>query len=182
MRLPLSSSSGCPSCTARPFRSRTLALFSLTLALIGGSAVTPLFAAETVTTQLSALKRVETKDKQGHSTVSFVSFNKALPGDDVVYTVTCHNQGEAPAANIVITLPIPAELTFVPGSVAGDADVTYSIDGGKTFGLLENLLITAPDGASRPARVDDINMISWKLRTALASSGDALVSFHAAVK
>lgn len=159
-----------------------LALFSLTIALVSGSGVVSAFAAETVTTQLSALKRVQTKDKQGHTTVSFVAFNKALPGDDVVYTVTCHNQGEAAASNIVITLPIPAELTFVPGSATGEADVTYSVDGGKSFDLLDNLVITAPDGASRPARVDDINMISWKLRSPLAPSGDAQVSFHASVK
>lgn len=165
-----------------PSRLRTLALFSLTIVLVSVRGVTSAFAAETVTTQLSALKRVETKDKQGHVTVSFVAFNKALPGDDVVYTVTCHNQGEAPANNIVITLPIPAELTFVPGSATGDAEVTYSVDGGKTFDLLENLVITAPDGASRPARVGDINMIGWKLRSPLAPASDAQVSFHASVK
>jgi|GEM_PF-3947419 len=181
MRLSLLSSS-LYSVTASPRRSRAIAFFSLTVVFLSGSATVPTFAADTVTTQLSATKRVQTKDKQGHITVSFVPFNKALPGDDVVYTVTCHNQGDAPAADVAITLPIPAELTFIPGSVEGNAEVAYSVDGGKTFGLLDNLVITAPDGASRPARADDINMISWKLRAPLAPAADAQVSFHASVK
>jgi uncharacterized repeat protein (TIGR01451 family) len=182
MRLVLFPFSQRSSITAPSSRSRTISLLTLTLVFMSGGAALPLFAAETVTTHLSATKRVQTKDKQGHITTSFVPFTKALPGDDVVYTVTCHNQSQKPAGDVVITLPVPAELTFTPGSVSGEADVTYSVDEGKTFGLLENLVISAPDGASRPARVDDIKMISWKLRTALAPAGDAQVSFHALVK
>ena len=152
------------------------------MALVAFLGAAHTLAADALSTELTATKRVLTKDKDGHEKESFVTFTKALPGDDVVYTITCRNSGAVAAADIVMTLPIPAEMRILPESATGNAEVTYSVDAGKTYDLFSNLVITAPDGASRPARAEDVTTVRWKLRSAIEPHQQVQVSCRATLK
>jgi len=113
---------------------------------------------------------------------SWVTFGKVLPGEEVAYSIACTNQGAAPASDVAVSLPIPAEMTLLlPEKVPG-VEITYSIDGGKTYAAFERLVIVAPDGASRPARADDIRWVRWKLAAALAPGTTTRVGCHAILK
>ena len=140
------------------------------------------FGAETLSTQLSAVKRVYQKSA-GKTIEAYVPFTKALPGELVVYTLDYANTGDAPAADVVITLPIPAAMTFVPASADHpDAVLTYSVDGGQTFGELEKLTITNADGLVRPARADDVNTLRWALRLPLPPGSKGQLKYSAFLK
>jgi len=74
------------------------------------------------------------------------------PGDELVYTVTFVNAGGQAAAGIRITQPIPAAVRYVEGSAAAPrATVLFSIDGGRSFGPAEELLVDDGRGRLRPA-------------------------------
>jgi uncharacterized repeat protein (TIGR01451 family) len=170
--------------------SRVLCLFFAALhrvipiAAMGGALLLGLAAplnASTLTTELTAAKRVVTTDAQGRTTERWVAFTKLLPGEEVTYTITCTNQGTEPAANIVVSLPIPAEMVVAPKDDHA-AEITYSIDGGQNFDRLDRLTVTAPDGASRPAQARDINFVRWKLTAALPAGSTAKVTCRAVLK
>jgi len=56
------------------------------------------------------------------------------PGDVVLYTISYVNSGDEAATNAFLDDPIPKGTVYIIGSAFGnDADITFSIDGGKTF-------------------------------------------------
>ena len=63
-----------------------------------------------------------------------VAADKVNPGDVIFYTINYVNSGDEEATNAFLDDPIPKGAVYIPGSAFGkDADVTFSIDGGKTF-------------------------------------------------
>jgi len=55
-------------------------------------------------------------------------------GDVIFYTLNYVNSGNEAATNAVLDDPIPKGTVYLAGSAFGkDADITFSIDGGKTF-------------------------------------------------
>jgi len=55
-------------------------------------------------------------------------------GDVILYTLNYVNSGDESATSAFLDDPIPKGTVYVDGSAFGnDADVTFSIDGGKTF-------------------------------------------------
>lgn len=144
----------------------------------------PCVAAESppLTTELSATKRTVTKDAQGHTVEAWVAFTKLLPGEEVTYTLACTNHGEQPASDLVVSLPIPAEMILAAPEATAGAETTYSIDGGNTFAPFDRLVITAPDGTTRPATREDINVTRWKLTTPLVPGATARVACRALLK
>lgn len=52
--------------------------------------------------------------------VTVTDKKSASPGDTIAYTIMYHNIGTAPAADIVITNPIPANMLYVENSASGE--------------------------------------------------------------
>jgi hypothetical protein len=65
-----------------------------------------------------------------------------------LYTLRFRHEGEAPLAVLQLVHPLPAGEEYVPHSATGPrAEISYSVDGGRTFG--------GPDALRRPAAHDD---------------------------
>ena len=118
-------------------------------------------------------------DENGERQTKLVDADTVLPGDEVVYTVSFSNVSEEPAENVVITNPLPEQLTYVEGSAFGPgADLEFSVDGGQTFAAASELSVTE-DGFSRPARGEDFTHIRWVLNQDIDPGAQGMAQFRA---
>lgn len=88
------------------------------------------------------------------------------PGDILRYTVVGENTGKSPANNLAITQPIPDQMTYKLDSASSKnvAEITYSIDGGKSFVAEPTIKIAQEDGTvvDRPAPPEAYTHIRWQ--------------------
>ena len=78
---------------------------------------------------------------------------------------------------------IPKGTTYLDNSAFGnDAEVTFSVDGGKTYSAPEKLQINGADGKMRPALAGDYTHIRWTVNGPLAPGAGGSVSFRARIK
>lgn len=106
------------------------------------------------------------------------------PGEEVIYTLSYVNAGNEPAKDLVISDPLPAGTSYVPGSATDSGDLTFSIDKGKSYKkpTLLSYEIKGSDGKTvrRSATPDDYTNIRWTLPT-VAPGGKGSVSFKVKV-
>ena len=146
------------------------------MSLLGGTAAlaaTPL--------QLSSDVFVERQAKQadGSSIVVLEKPAMVTPGDKLVFVVRYKNVGGTTASNFVVTNPLPAAVTF---NGTSDGLEVVSIDGGKTWGMLDALRIAVADGTSRPAARADVTHIKWNLNQPLTAGAEGKLIFRGIVK
>ncbi len=166
-------------------------LITLTVAVLGpmfcGSMI---YAQEAPAQKTGALdvqtvvqKVQTTSDTAGQSKTELIPVETALPGDEVVYTVTFKNIGEEPADNIRITNPIPEQMRYVAGTAFGPGtEIVYSIDGGSSYAEPAALIVKTDAGVERPAQVDDYTHIRWALNTPLEVGEQSFARFRAVVR
>ena len=122
-----------------------------------------------------------TNDK-GESVVVRQPAEKIKPGVEVIFTNTLTNVGNKPASNIAITNPISEHMVYVEGSAFGEAAITFSADGGKSFNVPEKLTVPAADGSPMPATAQDFTHIQWRWNKPLAPQQIHEIGFKAKVK
>jgi|SRR5882672_1839913 len=128
-------------------------------------------------------KIVETRQQDGTTKTDLTPVDVALPGDEVVYTVTFKNVSAQPADNIRITNPIPHEMRYLADSAFGPgSEVMYSVDGGRTYGRPGELRVAAGDGSQRTASPDDYTDIRWVLKAPLDAGAKGFARFRAIVR
>lgn len=124
-------------------------------------------------------KEEVTVDDAGNKHTRLVEASTVVPGDEVVYTVSFSNVGEDPAENVVITNPLPQQLSYVEGSAFGPgAEVQFSVDGGVNFAEPDELLISE-NGSERPARGDDFTHIRWVMNNIIEPGAQGMAQFRA---
>jgi uncharacterized repeat protein (TIGR01451 family) len=133
---------------------------------------------------IKAIAEVESKAVDGgHGSVKLVSADRVVPGDRVIYTLEVRNTGVALLEAPTVIHPIPEHMRYVADSAVGPgAEVSYSVDGGKSFDRAENLLVKTADDQSRPATAADYTHIRWHLKNNLKANSVAFVRFRALVK
>lgn len=126
--------------------------------------------------------KVSTDDK-GVKHTTLVPAGKVLPGTEVVYSFEYANVGKKATNDVVITDAVPEHMVYVPDSAEGKGmDITYSIDGGKTWGSPDQLMVRDADGTTHTALPKDYNAIRWVLKGSLPVGGKGSVSFHAVLQ
>lgn len=124
-----------------------------------------------------------TTDDKGVQHTTLVPAGKVLPGTEVVYSFEYMNVGKKPTSDVVITDKVPEHMTYVPDSAEGKGmDITFSIDGGKTWGTPDQLTVRDADGTTHTALPKDYNAIRWVLKGSLAVGAKGSVSFHAVLQ
>lgn len=131
---------------------------------------------------VSATQRVEqeivVKDETGKPTIKRVAADAVAPGEEVIYTLAFKNDGDEPADAMVLVMPVPAEISYVEGSVTGaGAKVAFSADGGQTY-VGRGRLTVVENGVARPARGDEITHIKWTLGAPLNAGATGEVSYR----
>ncbi len=133
--------------------------------------------------QLEIRTEVQKEDvvvtEDGNERVELIEAETVLPGEEVVYTVTYANSSDVAAENVVITNPLPAELTYVDGTAGGEGTrVQFSADGGVTFAQATELTVS-DNGSERRANADDFTHIRWVLDAALQPGQTGTATFRA---
>src|SRR5487761_2359075 len=150
---------------------KILAAGALAAALAGAAHAAPPI---TVTTTAEVLR---------HVTIDGKPAVHLVPADPVVYTLAVRNIGVDPAPTVVVTSPIPRGMRYVAGSAVGPAaELSFSVDGGRSYALPAQLTVLGPDGKSRAADPADYTNIRWVLADTLQAGSVAFVRFRAVLR
>jgi uncharacterized repeat protein (TIGR01451 family) len=133
---------------------------------------------------VKASAEVETRvSMNGRDTIKLVPADRVVPGDEVIYTLEIRNTGAAPVLAPSVRFAIPHHMRCIADSAAGPgAEVSFSVDGGRTFNLPQNLQVAGKSGRLRPATAADYTHIRWQLKQRLNVNSVAFVRFRAVVK
>jgi uncharacterized repeat protein (TIGR01451 family) len=112
------------------------------------------------------------------------SLNDARPGDVLRYRLKGKNQGNRAAVNFTLTQPIPNRTVYVAKSATGDAQVTYSIDGGKNYSAQPMIQVKRSDGSveSRPAPAESYTHVRWKFQNAIEPGANVSAFYQVRVR
>ncbi|MFO7982451.1 MAG: hypothetical protein R6V08_03275 [Desulfuromonadales bacterium] len=158
-------------------------LTALVFLLLSGLALPALAQNESVQIRSSALVEKTVVNEEGEKELTLQPADKVLPGEEVIFLNTYVNNGEAPADDVTINNSIPEHMIYVGGSARGEGtEITYSVDGGQTFGPLLELTVTEEDGTERPAASVDVTHIRWTRTGPLPAGEEAEVQFRARLK
>ena len=149
------------------------------VAIIACGLGAPAFAADQGCIVLKSVAEVEQDvvDAKGVKSKKLVPVAKAVPGVEVIWTVTANNICKAPSEKVTINLPVPEHMTFVANSATGaGSDISYSLDG-KTFGTNGQLTVK-DNGVARPARTDEYRHVRWTFKDSLAPGATAMARFR----
>ena len=150
----------------------------LLLALM--AVATPLHAE--VVAEQSVEREIVKKSADGTVKLERVPAVKVAPGNEVIYSIRFQNKGSDPAADIIMVMPVPKEVSYVEGSASGiSSNVTFSADGGKTY-LNRGRLTVKEEGVERAATNNEITHIKWVMAEALAAEERGSVSYRGVVK
>src|ERR1700733_8811825 len=132
---------------------------------------------------IKAIAEVESKSvAHGRQVIKLIPADRVVPGDRVIYTLEVRNTGAALEAPVIVH-PIPEHMRYVADSAVGPgAEVSYSVDGGRSFARAENLKVPGKDGEPRPAIAADYTHIRWRLKNSLKANSVAFVRFRARVE
>lgn len=169
----------------RRFRKLVLAATLATTLLTGLAAGLPAAAAADapITVQTVAQKEVVTVTADGKRETRLVPLTKAVPGDEIVYTVSIRNSGAAPATNLAVDNPVPEHTVLVPDSAGGAGfQATYSVDGGRTHLPAAELKVREADGTVRAARADEITHLRLQLANPLPPGTVAIARYRVTVR
>ena len=124
-------------------------------------------------------KEARVTQDDGSTRTELVPAEAVVPGEEVIYTVTYTNISDAPTENIVISNPIPTELTYVQGSAFGPGTaVTFSVDGGQSYASPE-VLVVVENGQERAATTADFTNIRWEVQDPLNAGQRGFARFRA---
>jgi uncharacterized repeat protein (TIGR01451 family) len=152
------------------------ALIGFSASLFGGAlafAATPL----QISSDVFVERQVERVD--GSKTVVLEKPNMVTPGDNLVFVVRYKNVGGATASNFVVTNPLPSAVQF---NGTSDGLEVVSIDGGRSWGTLNNLRVSKADGSARAAQRSDVTHIKWNLNQPLTAGAEGKLIFRGVVK
>lgn len=107
------------------------------------------------------------------------------PNDLVTYEVASVNAGDMAAQKFRAVGPVPAGTVLVAGSARdANADITYSIDHGKSFQAQPMIEEVGPDGQKRmvPAPISLYTHVGFSYRSAIEPMGSRAGSYQVSVK
>lgn len=130
----------------------------------------------------SVEKEIIVTNENGTPQVKRVKADAVAPGEEVIYTLSYRNEDDESAEAMVLVMPVPEEISYIEGSVAGEGSrIAFSADKGATY-VGRGRLTVVEDGAERPAKSNEITHIKWTLSEPLAAGASGTVSFRGVLK
>lgn len=138
-----------------------------------------------LTLNLKTEKEIIVKDEKGKRKIKRVDLTKvnAVPGDEVILTLTYKNIGKEKAVGVKIDYPIPEKMLYKADSAEGKGTkITFSVDKGKKYGPPGKLTVVNAEGKVVPAEPKDYTHIRWALTGSVAPGKSGKVVFRTFVK
>jgi uncharacterized repeat protein (TIGR01451 family) len=108
------------------------------------------------------------------------------PGETLSWTITSQNDGDGAARDYKTVGQIPRGTEFIKGSAQpeNEAEVTYSIDGGKSFQSQPTIEEKQVDGTTKrvPAPVSIYTQVRYEWANGLAANSKLSASYKVRVK
>ena len=155
--------------------------------------ITPLItvlAALSLSSFAGALSATQTIEKEktvintdGTTQIIRTAADTVVPGETVVYTLNFVNDDSSAADNLVLTMPVPEQVTYNEGSAdrAGTV-VVYSADSGQSFASRQATMVMTAAGDVRAAGAADITHVRWTIPGPVAAGETGQLSFTATLK
>lgn len=136
-----------------------------------------------VTLETVIQREIEVVGDNGEKEIKLVEVGNAIPGDELIFTITYTNVGSEPAENVVLVNPVPEHTEYIEGSAGAEAAAaTFSVDSGQSYDLPGNLRVAGEDGEPRAARAQEYTHIRWVLAQPLSPGKSGNVYFRARLK
>lgn len=156
---------------------RTALVAALLLVATGAQASPELIKLRTTVFQEQTVRGAD-----GQSHTQRVPATRVEPGSEVVYEVGYSNTGSEPM-QVIITNPMPEDLVYQSYAArAVGAQIQVSVDGGRSFGPLEQQRARSDSGAPRAATARDITHVRWTTARPVKPGEAGYVSLRATVK
>jgi len=150
----------------------------LAIGLTGSAALAAVPVPLEVTSQMLVERRVAATD--GTTRVDLVAPGRVTPGDRVQFRIRYRNAGRQPLSDVVLANPVPSGLAY-RGAGTGSPMPELSVDG-RTFGPLAALRVTGGNRAQRPATLDDVVSVRWRLASPVAVGAQGQLTFQAVLR
>ncbi len=99
----------------------------------------------------------------GKKVVKRVPAQSSAPGEVLIYTLNYKNVGDEKATAVNVDNPLPNGTRYLANTASGaEAQINFSVDGGKTFGKPEQLAVQK-SGKKTRAEAVDYTTIRWVL-------------------
>jgi uncharacterized repeat protein (TIGR01451 family) len=139
-----------------------------------------------VQVRLAGEKQVVTKDEQGKEKITWQALSGRVKSGDVLrYTVIAENKSDRTIKNLAINGPVPRGTLFKLESVQApsDAQITYSIDGGRNFVASPTISVKLQDGKieNKPAPANAYTHIRVKLPV-ISAKGKVQATYETKVR
>ncbi len=133
-------------------------------------------SAHALTAEQIVEREIIIKNADGSETIKRAKADMVTPGERIVYSLNYYNDKAEPAENIVLVMPVPAEVNLLDGSAdAQGVGTTYSVDGGQSFGARDELMVEEEDKTMRQAKAEDITHIRWVVASVSPGESGSLV-------
>lgn len=152
------------------------------MALLLAASVVPSAAAGGLAASQTVERQVRISQPDGEVLIRWEPAGRASPGDQLRYSMTWRNESSQPAGNVVLSVPVPAEMKYLENSASADsAVVTYSADGGASFAPRGSLTITA-DGTTRAALSEEITHVRWSFTSDIPPDAEGVLRFSVVLR
>lgn len=142
-------------------------------AAIAMACAAPLFAGGTIELTRSVFHERISESRAGRTVVPAQELRK---GDNVILIVRWNSKERKEA--FTVSAAIPSTLTYRASSVD---EQTVSIDGGKSWGRLNSLMIRDGTG-KRLASPEDVTHLRWRISAVQAARGSGQLTYSAIVR
>ena len=155
----------------------------LTIMVLSTAALASTVSVQALSATQKVEKEISIQQEDGTVKTRLVSAAEVTPGEKIVYTVAYTNDTSEEATDIVLAMPVPADVRYLEGTAdRPGAIVRYSTDGGASFVERNALVLPAVGGGTRVASADDITYIQWRIPGPVASGTSDEVSFKARLR
>jgi hypothetical protein len=119
------------------------------------------------------VERVQT-DINGRARRILAAPGRVGPGDQLIYVVNWRHEGSQPLNGLAVTRAVPSGMRL---ALSGPS-TQVSVDGGQSWGRLDQLWMPTPLGGTRRAVPADVTHVRWTIPESISPGESGRLSYR----